>query len=144
MLGVLAAKCSVGRVDLRRVTYSHWLNLGVRQYRSCMMSDTVTIIGVHEIEAGEPVHLIEIEVTGDADRFDFGDVTQADENVPRDNWQCAYDEREIYSPTAGRRFAFFLHYLNFELPLATSFGDIDIPEPTPIPERLGTIEYEAP
>ena len=23
----IAAKCSVGRVDLRRVTYSHWLNL---------------------------------------------------------------------------------------------------------------------
>ncbi len=118
--------------------------VSVRQYRSCMMSKTATIIGVHEIEADEPVHLIEIEVTGDADQFDFGDVTQADENVSRDNWQCAYDEREIDSPTAGRRFAFFLHYLNFELPLATSFGDIDIPNPTAIPERLSTIEYEAP
>lgn len=108
------------------------------------MSNTATIIGVHEIEADEPVHLIEIEVTGDADQFDFGDVTQADENVPRENWQCAYDEREIGSPTTGRRFAFFLHYLNFELPLATSFGDIDVPQPIPIPERLRTIEYYAP
>ena len=31
------------------------------------MSKTATIIGVHEIEADEPVHLIEIEVTGDAE-----------------------------------------------------------------------------
>ena len=34
-----------------------------------MMSKTATIIGVHEIEADEPVHLIEIEVTGDADQL---------------------------------------------------------------------------
>ncbi len=71
---------------------------------SYMMSDTVTIIGVHEMDA---------------------------------------DEREIDSPTAGCRFAFFLHYLNFDLPLATSFGEIDIPKPTSIPQRLGKIKYEA-
>ena len=108
------------------------------------MPNTAAIIGVHEIEANEPVHLIEIEVTGDADQFDFGVVTQADANAPRDSWQCAYDEREIDSPASGYRFAFFFHYLDFELPLITPFGDVAIPRPTPIPERLRTIEYEAP
>lgn len=46
------------------------------------MPNTATIIGVHEIESDEPVYLIEIEVTGDADQFDFGDLTQADANAP--------------------------------------------------------------
>ena len=46
------------------------------------MPNTATIIGVHEIEADEPVYLIEIEVTSDVDQFAFGDLTQADANAP--------------------------------------------------------------
>ncbi|MEZ6057486.1 MAG: hypothetical protein R3C01_12360 [Planctomycetaceae bacterium] len=108
------------------------------------MPNTAKIIGVHEIEADETVYLIEIEVTGDADQFDFGDLTQVDANAPRDNWQSAYDEREIDSPKDARRFAFFFHYLDFHSPVITSFGEIPVPGPTPIPERLRRIEYEAP
>lgn len=108
------------------------------------MPNIAKIIGVYEIGADEPVYLIEIELTGDADQFDFGDLTQAETNASRDNWQCAYDEREIDSPNDSRRFAFFFHFLDFHSPLSTSFGEIPVPEPTPIPERLRRIKYEAP
>lgn len=108
------------------------------------MKNAATITGVHEIEADEPVHLIEIEVDGDVESFDFSDITQETPDQPKDNWQCAYDDREIDSPTSKRRFAFFFHYLDFRLPLLTSFGEVAIPDPSPLPERLADIEYDQP
>lgn len=108
------------------------------------MANQATIIGVYEIEADEPVHLVELELTGDIDEFDFADVKQMIADQPHANWQTAYDEREIESPTSNRRFAFFFHYLDLNTPLITSFGEIGVPEPTPMPERLGDIEYEVP
>ena len=108
------------------------------------MANQATIVGVHEVDAGDPVHLLELEITGDADLFDFADVTQMIADQPRDNWQSAYDEREIESPTSNRRFAFFFHYLDLNTPLITSFGEIGIPKPTLLPKRLADIEYEEP
>lgn len=108
------------------------------------MANQAAIVGVHEIDADEPVHLLELELTGDIDEFDFADVTQMIADQPRDNWQSAYDEREIESPTSNRRFAFFFHYLDLNAPLITSFGEIGIPKPTPKPGRLADIEYEEP
>jgi hypothetical protein len=108
------------------------------------MTDQATIVGVHEVEADEPVHLLELELTGDVDSFDFANFTQMIADQPRDNWQTAFDEREIDSPTSNRRFAFFFHYLDLNAPLITSFGEIAIPKPTTLPERLADIEYEEP
>ncbi len=109
-----------------------------------MMANSATIIGVHQIPADEPIHLIELEVDGDVDSFDLSDITQKIADQPRDNWQCAYDEREIDSPTSNLRFAFFFHHLDLNAPLITSFGEIAIPKPTPLPARLAEIEYEEP
>lgn len=108
------------------------------------MANQATIVGVHEVDANEPVYLLELELTGDTDSFDFADVTQMIADQPRYNWQSAYDEREIESPTSNRRFALFFHYLDLNAPLITSFGEIGIPKPTPLPERLADIEYEQP
>jgi hypothetical protein len=108
------------------------------------MTNQATIVGVHEIDADEPVHLLEIELTGDIDAFDFADMTQMIADQPRENWQSAYDEREIESPTSNRRFALFFHYLDLNAPLITSFGEISLPKSTPLPERLADIEYEEP
>jgi len=108
------------------------------------MSNCATIIGVHAIEAEEPVHLIELELSGDVDNFDFDDVTQTVPGQPRDNWQAAYDEREIKSPTKYRRFSFYFHYLDSSLPLITPFGEIAIPVTTPLPAHLASLRYESP
>ncbi|MCA8990027.1 MAG: hypothetical protein KDA78_20440 [Planctomycetaceae bacterium] len=108
------------------------------------MSKQAIIVGVHKINADMPVHLLEIELTGDIDSFDFADVTQLVAGQSRENWQAAYDEREIESPTVNRRFAFFFHDLDLNAPLITSLGDISIPQVTPLPERLANIEYEQP
>jgi hypothetical protein len=102
----------------------------------------IRVLGVHPIAAREPVHLIEIEVQG-ADDFDFGQVTEGMPDQPKENWQVAYDEREIASEGA-KRFAFFFHHLDFGAQLETPFGPVSLPAATPIPSHLNTITYEEP
>ena len=92
------------------------------------------IIGVHPIEAAEPCHLIEIELMeAPGSEFDFGDFTQEAPGEPRSNWQVAYDERSLDDSLL--RWAFFFHYLDFQRPLKTPFGDMTPPRETPIPDH---------
>lgn len=56
------------------------------------MTSQAKIVDGNQVEADEPVHLIEIEFTGDVDSFEFADITQIIADQPRDNWQTAYDE----------------------------------------------------
>jgi hypothetical protein len=108
------------------------------------MSNRVRVLGVHPVEAEEPVHLAEVEVIGRIEDFDFGEVTQEVAGQPRSNWQAVYDERELARTDASARFAFFFHYLGLAKPLLTPFGGIGLPGPSPIPVHLKGIEYEQP
>lgn len=108
------------------------------------MTSRVKIIGVHPVPADESVHLIEIEVEESTGPFDFGAVTQETPDQPCENWQVAYDERELNSVDGKVRFAFFFHYLDPGKPLRTSYGSVKLPAVSPIPLHLSEIEYEAP
>jgi hypothetical protein len=99
---------------------------------------------VHPVTADEPIHLIEIEIEGSVDQFDFDEVTQELAEQPRDHWQSAYDELELERKAGKARFAFFFHYLDVGKPLHTSFGPVALPMATPIPVHLRSIKYEAP
>jgi hypothetical protein len=68
------------------------------------MSTQVKIIGVHPIEADEPVYLIELLVEGDAGTFDIGEVTQEVPGQPKSNWQATYDERVLDESEARNSF----------------------------------------
>jgi hypothetical protein len=104
------------------------------------MANRARIIGIHPVTADEPVHLVELEVAGSTDDFDFGEITQESPGQPRSNWQAVYDEREL----GENRFAFFFHYLDTAKPLLSPFGPLSLPAETPIPEHLQGIEYEPP
>jgi hypothetical protein len=108
------------------------------------VTKALRIIGVHPVLAEEPVHLIEIEVTGDVAAFDFGEVTQELSDQPRENWQVAYDERELGRNSASIRFAFFFHYLDLTKPLLTPFGPVSLPGERPVPSHLRSLKYEQP
>jgi len=108
------------------------------------MPSRAVIVGIHKVDTEESVHLIELEVEGDVEAFDFGQVTQEMPGEDHSNWQVAYDERETESPNTNRRFVFFFHDIDFALPLSTSFGNVDIPKVTEAPDRLSDIEYDAP
>lgn len=102
------------------------------------------IIGIHPVQADEPVHLIELLVDGDADGFDFGEVTQELADQPKPNWQVAYDERVLQESDGSIRYAFFFHYVYFDKPLLTPAGALPLPKPTQVPAHLRDIVYEAP
>ena len=104
------------------------------------MANRTRVIGTHPVAAQEPLHLVEIEVAGDAGDFDFCEVTQEVRGQPRSNWQAVYDEREI----GENRFAFFFHYLNMAKPLLSPVGPLALPPESPVPEHLQGIEYEPP
>jgi hypothetical protein len=104
------------------------------------MANCARVIGIHPVAADEPVHLIELEIEGSADGFDFGEVTQIQPGQPRCNWQVAYDERRI----APNRFVFFFHHLDTTNPLLSSVGPLTLPPESPLPKHLQGIEYEHP
>jgi hypothetical protein len=124
------------------------------------MEPKVEVIGVYAVSEemwthNQPVYLIELQFRG-ATPFDAGALAQEMPGKPEDSWQVAYDERELdvsgereiderslsYEYEGDVRLAFFLHLIDFERPLLTPFGDVSLPPPTDVPERLAWLEYE--
>ncbi len=103
-----------------------------------------TIVGVHPVEAEEPVHLIELLVEGDVDAFDIGSVTQEVAGQPKMNWQAPYDERVLEESESKVRYAFFFHHLDFKKPLLIGSDSLLVPAPKKLPAHLQDIEYESP
>ena len=94
--------------------------------------------------------LIEVLVRDRDERFDMGQFTQAQDGVPRANWQAAWAEtyltpdgealsaeRWSEPPQSGDlRVAFFVHFWQPEKPLCTSYGEVGCPAVQEMPERL--------
>jgi hypothetical protein len=105
----------------------------------------VKVIGVYQVEAAEPVHLVEILVeAGGVDAFDLGEVTQEMPDTPRMNWQAPYDEQVLSEMGSKVRVVFFFHHLDLHKPLMTPAGSLALPAPKKLPSRLKNIMYEAP
>jgi len=104
------------------------------------MVNRARVVGVHPLVADDPVHLVELDIEGIADGFDFGEITQEVPGQPPSNWQAVYDEREI----GQNRFAFFFHYLDTTKPLLSAACPLALPPESPVPEHLHGIEYEPP
>jgi hypothetical protein len=86
------------------------------------------------------LYLIEIEAQPPDSHVDWNSITQPVAGVPSANWQVPWDERRIGSG----RWAFFMHFVQFDQPLQTSNGPVRLPAPTPIPAHLRNIIYELP
>lgn len=122
----------------------------------------IEIIGVYPVEAEEPVHLIELRVSGARGLFNLGEVTQELPRQPRSNWQVPHMEHILNGSgedvladdfeaqeradlwKGDPRLVFFFHYLDFEQPLKTPFGDLQLPAESELPARLAMIQYEQP
>jgi hypothetical protein len=108
------------------------------------METKVKIIGVHPVEADEPVHLIELLIEGDVVGFDIGEVTQEVADQPRSNWQAPYDDRVLEKSEQRTRYAFFFHCLDFNKSLGTPVGLVSLPKPSMAPAHLQGIVYVSP
>jgi hypothetical protein len=105
-----------------------------------IVANRARVVGIHPIAADEPVYLVELEIEGSADGFDFGEITQDVPGQPPSNWQVAYDERQV----GQNRFAFFFHYLDTAKPLLSPAGPLALLTESPVPRHLQGIEYEPP
>lgn len=123
---------------------------------------TAQIIGIYPVAAPESCHLIEMLIHGSNGPFDVGAITQEDTDQPPENWQVPYDERIISADgnailtepfeaqgdeekwSGDFRLGIFFHCLDPSKPLRTPFGEMQLPEPEEVPERLQPFEYEEP
>lgn len=110
-----------------------------------MKDPYLRVVGVHPVDAPEPVWLIEVEIRGTFGDIDWGSITQPDLKKDRSFWQVAYDEQLLQgSGSENSRCVFFFHYLDPNRPLESAHGSLAIPKQTPLPERLRFIRYEMP
>ena len=100
------------------------------------------VIGVHPVKAKEPVHLLEIDLSGFDGEIDWGGFTQPVDGRDRSYWQVPYDERPV--PGSQGHWCFFFHYLDLGLPLHTPAGILTLPTESPVPFHLPFIKYEQP
>ena len=104
------------------------------------MTYRARVVGIYRFAADEPVHLVELQIEGNADDFNIDEITQEVPGQPRSNWQVVYDERQ----SGQNRFTFFFHYLDPSKPLLSPAGPLVLPPESPVPEHLLGIEYEPP
>jgi hypothetical protein len=137
-----------GRPRLR-VVGVHPVRPTLQQFQAALAALWGEDLGAEERQSAEDevrshfaaLFLIEAEITPPAADFDWSGVTQEVPGEPRSSWQVPYDERQL---TESGRWAFFFHRLDLERPLLTPAGPVTLPAPSPAPQRLRTVEYEAP
>jgi hypothetical protein len=115
--------------------------------------------GVYEVNGAQNVHLIEITIDHPPEKVDVGKITQEIQGEDKESWQSPWDEKylneegdevigeffDVPKGTDTTRLAFFFHHLNLNTPLLTPYGQLDLPKPTKMPDRLvDIIEYESP
>lgn len=120
----------------------------------------IEVLGVHPVPGLDDCYLIEAIVRGLSEAPDLGSTTQRSDG-PASDWQVAYDEKlldadgraitaELFtghrpdSWPSEARVAFYFHGLKVSEPLLTPWGDVQVPTPTPTPDRLTFLAYEAP
>ncbi|WP_442484077.1 hypothetical protein [Aeoliella sp. SH292] len=119
----------------------------------------IDIIGVYRVKSRQPCHLIELHISNHRGPLDVGAFTQEWPDKDRGSWQCPWDERvldsEGKSDLLGQyprnivvdeelRLTFFMHYLNWDFPLITPAGELELPDSCEPPARLSFIQYEEP
>ena len=104
------------------------------------------VLGVYKLEGtDEPVHLIEVAISGSFGDVDWGSITQPNSEQPSSNWQVPYDERSVGNLPDGRtRGVFFFHYLELDQPLQSAYGSLPLPAAKARPAHLDGIDYEQP
>ena len=124
------------------------------------MTNEIDLIGVYEVDGQKDVHLIELVIKTNHENIDVGEFTQAQDGIDKMSWQTPWDEKFLNkdgtiitgdwmdSPTDTSdftRFAFFLHFIDFDKPLLTQFGEMELSNPEKIPSRISSIiKYEKP
>jgi hypothetical protein len=100
----------------------------------------------HIREELEAASLIEVVISNRDSQFKTDDFGQdGSDQAPYNEVFLSLDGSTIVSegfdvPIGSEiRLAFFFHFLDPQLPLRTSYGEVKLPDPTPIPDRLAAL-----
>lgn len=111
----------------------------------------VQLLGVYHVRQSPNVHLIELLIKKPPNEVDISTFTQKNELLPESCWQAAYDEHYLSEDGTSvigtfcdqnnvrgteTRIAFFMHFVDFNKPLLSEFGELALSSPSPMPERL--------
>jgi len=116
------------------------------------------LLGVYQVKGTSDVHLFELQINTPPKNVDVSSFAQKDDKLPKDSWQTAYDERFLnedgtevigsfleQNSLIGEKthIVFFLYFVDFNKPLLSQYGEILLPEPSSMPDRLSRIiEFE--
>jgi len=116
------------------------------------------LLGVYPINDAPDVHLFELLIHATPKDVNVSAFTQKDESLPQDSWQVAYNEHFLNEDGTNiigtfldqnrltgteTRLVFFLYFVDFNKPLSSQYGDLVLPTPSSMPERLAKIiEFE--
>lgn len=113
--------------------------------------DNITLIGIYSYDLEKDIYLIEIGINERPKFVDLCLFYQKDYDLPKDDWQTPYDERFLtddgtiiigdflnknYIPGDKTRVVFFMLLENLSIPLSTPYGEINLINVQPMPERL--------
>jgi hypothetical protein len=112
------------------------------------LTPKVQVVGVHRVEGDTALIELIIDVRdGKYKTDDFGQpgsrqVAYMEHYLSADGTSVIAKHFNV-PPGDSLRLAFFLHYFHFTRKLKTSYGLVELPGPTPMPERLHQIiRYE--
>ena len=125
-----------------------------------MADPEMRIVGLHPVDGVDGCYLIESIISDATTQPKFGSITQRDQSLDPSNWQVPYDEKLLDDEGESiiadlfltnvedwpdrARVTFFLHSLDVAQPLATPYGDAQLPAPSARPTRLEMLAYETP
>ena len=116
----------------------------------------ISLIGIYTYDAESKIYVVEMEINEKPRSVDFSRFFQKDDSLPESEWQVPYDEQYLTSdgktilgdfftedkdmiPGDTTRVAFFMFLTDLSLPLSTPYGEIDLSDVKPMPERLSNI-----
>ncbi|MCH2032292.1 MAG: hypothetical protein MK202_02135 [Tenacibaculum sp.] len=124
------------------------------------MTKKIELIGVYDVKENKNVYLVELGIKTNHENVVINKFTQAIDGKDRLDWQTPWDEKFLNiegtritgdymdSPTDTSNFTrlvFFFHFLDFDKPLLTQYGELELSNPEKVPERISSIiEYQKP
>lgn len=122
--------------------------------------DKVEVIGVYKVDTEESVYLIELMIDDKPSNIDVSKIMLIDEELDENDWQVAFDEYYLNpegtevigdycdlpeDDTDKTRICFFMYLFDFDKPITTQYGIINLPKSKKMPRRLSEIiEFEDP
>ena len=111
----------------------------------------IQLIGVYKTNETSNIYLLEFIINSSPIDVDVSSFVQKDDTISKESWQTAYDEHFLNddgtkvigtflnqeSLTGDKtRMVFFMYFIDLNKPLISQYGEIQLTNLSPVPDRL--------